>query len=299
MQKLSIRPCNHVAHASACDSTLSQMLHKLKHALQCAIFLLLSSLPFLSCNEEIISDYKLQLVVSSVIFEGGGIDSILVRRTLPIAEVYNRDSTFISGADVRITTGGKEFRLTEYPSKPGRYFLPKDSLIIHSRATYTLDVRALGLHAWGSTTVPDTIRLIKRIKDTLEYNERPLPVCTWTRAERRADYAIEILSLDSAATETPDTTGLRKEFRDSTNKSEYRNYIPNETLAIPWLPFIYYGATLIRIMAIDENFQTYFKLRINGGNVAQGNLTSIYGDGFGLFGSASQDTMRTFVKKKE
>lgn len=131
--------------------------------------------------------FEEKLVVNGFLKAGGGVDSIMVSKTIPIEEKFDAAISRVRGAVVRVRRAGDRwFTLAEYPPAivrddqgnvidevGGIYFLPPESLRVESGQTYELSVAALGLEVGAQTTVPPQISIVEMNRGE-RYGDRPL-----------------------------------------------------------------------------------------------------------------------------
>ncbi len=259
------------------------------------------------CDGAITSQYKEQVVVEGFIYPGRGIDSVILHYSTPFTDLYTDSSYAITGADVRVSEGGKEYILLPSAAK-GRYYLPSSTLIIEGGKTYTLTVRIKDHVVTATTTVPMPIQYINvdstfpkdRIlfldttnASTFTYTLLAGPVDAQTRR-----YMLEVSALDTNFGKV--STNL---FGPPVDTSAYVRYSFIQTaprIIIYSRLFGWFGPNLLSFLALDSNWVDY-KRQVGYGQNAQihyqSSLNHITG-GIGIWASAAKDTVTVFIKPK-
>jgi hypothetical protein len=266
-------------------------------------------MPFLAgCDGAIESEYKEQVVVQSFIYEGGGIDSVILHYTTPLTEAYN-DSVFaVTDADVRVSVDGREFRL-QPGAKLGRYFLPADSLIIEGGKTYYLSVMVKNHVVTAATTVPMPIHYID-----VDSSLPPTKVLELDTSnafgfyylltagpvdEPSRKYMLQITALDTTLGKIP--TGREGPPVDTSAYVRYSFIQTAPKMIIYSRLFGWFGKNRLTILALDTNWVDY-KRAVGFGKEAfypyQSSLNHING-GIGVWASAAKDDVDVFVKVKQ
>ncbi len=272
------------------------------------IFSILILSSFLAgCDGAIESQYTPQVVVEGFIYTGGGIDSVILHYTTPFTESYN-DSVFaITGADVRVSDGVKEFILLPGNQK-GRYYLPSDQLTVEGGKTYTLAVKTGNQIVTANTTAPMPIKYIDLdstfpknrilLLDTnnaasFTYNLYAGPVDqSWRK------YMLQISSLDTIYGKV--STNI---FGPPVDTSAYVRYSFIQTaphIILYSRLFGWYGSNRLSFLALDSNWVDY-KRQVGYGERTQihyqSSLNHING-GIGVWASAAKDEVTVFLKPK-
>ncbi len=259
------------------------------------------------CDGAITSQYQEQMVVEGFIYPGGGIDSVILHYSTPFTNLYSDSAYAITGADVRVSEGGKEYILLPAAAK-GRYYLPSSALIIEGGKTYTLTVRIKNHFVTAATTVPKPIQFINidstfpkdRIllldttnASTFTYTLLAGPVDAETRR-----YMLEVSAIDTNFGKV--STNL---FGPPVDTSAYVRYSFIQTaprIIIYSRLFGWFGPNLLSFLALDSNWVDY-KRQVGYGQNAQihyqSSLNHING-GIGVWASAAKDTVTVFIKPK-
>ncbi|HZV13138.1 MAG TPA: hypothetical protein VFA55_07975 [Candidatus Kapabacteria bacterium] len=271
-----------------------------------SVFAALFASWLISCQDVPPVAYIQQIVVQGYLFANRPIDSIIVDRSLPVNLFYDRDSAGITDAQVTITVDSKTYSLVPYTKEPGSYYLPDTTMLVRSGKTYYLQIQYNGQTVTAQTTVPDSIKITKRLPDTLQYPQDtiniinyPDSIITWTGVPNKISYAASITCIDTTYYDSLQHIANRHVYRpggDSyDNPTSWFSFLPVSTVPVPWTVFKWYGSQRIVIYNIDQNFNDWLKMAdLNGGTFTQ-DLNHING-GIGVFGSAGIDTMTTFLK---
>ena len=214
--------------------------------------------------------YQKQLVVFSVLQPNQYPQTVIVDKTYGLADTLT-DTTGISGATVMIWNESLSdtIRFIESDTR-GFYHDHIDRHWIKPLETYYLNVIYEGDTVIASTTVPDTFRfLIPQDGETLHTSS--LPVFSWTKSRGAKAYFVCPFSADTAKAIIPlvvsdtfvDINPFKEAYFDSTGFYRIKNFV------------------------FDENRYRY----------EVGTKIDTLGDGIGLFGSQSFDTVRVYVIK--
>jgi hypothetical protein len=270
-------------------------------------FFLLVVILFAGCDGAINSQYQEQVVVEGFIYPGNGIDSVILHYTTPFTDSYIDSVYAITGADVRVSDGTKEYILIPSAIK-GRYYLPASSITIEGGKTYTLTVKAKDHIVTGNTTVPMPIKYINLdsslpINDILLLDTANPATFSFTLTAGPVDaptrkYMLEISALDTNFGKV--STNL---FGPPVDTSAYVRYSFIQTapkIILYSRLFGWYGPNLLTFLALDSNWVDY-KRQVGYGQNAQihyqSSLNHING-GVGVWASAAKDTVTVFIKPK-
>jgi hypothetical protein len=260
------------------------------------------------CDGAIESQYQEQVVVEGFIYPGEGIDSVILHYTTPFTESYNDSAFAITNADVRVSVDGNEYNLLPLP-KRGRYFLPKDQLIIEGGKTYTLTIKVKNHVVTASTTVPMPIKYINldstfpqnRIlfldtnnASTFSYTLTAGPV---DNASRR--YMLQVTASDTSFGKVPTSR-----FGPPVDTAAYVRYSFIQTaprIILYSRLFGWFGRNQLSFLALDTNWVDY-KRQVGYGERAQIHYQSSLNhinNGIGVWASAARDTVTVFIKPKQ
>jgi len=271
---------------------------------------------FISCEDEPPSIYTQRYYVEGYLYVDHSPSAIKVFNTQPIGDVYDADQAMVKDAIVKITDpDGRVFNLVYRDGDDFGYYYPNDDFIIEKQKKYKLEVNTSdGKYMWGETTTPDTISWIKPPKDVIYYpnEDGDLPEVDsleiqWTPAENSSFYLLYTISRDTLEygkylnppTEEPNRR-IKNLFSEREGRNDYyRNVtfmtiIANTKTPTVWLAFKWFGPHYIDILVPDFNLLKWFVQTNWSASVFDPLSSSIYGDGFGVFGSAyriSKDMM--------
>jgi hypothetical protein len=213
--------------------------------------------------------YQKQLVVFSVLQPNQYPQTVIVDKTYGLTDTLT-DTTGISGAMVMIWNESLSDTIRFIESDtPGFYH---DNIVnwIKPLETYYLNVIYNGDTVIASTTVPDTFRFLSpQNGETLHTSS--LPVFSWTKSKGAKVYFVLPFSDDTAKAIIPlvvnetlvDINPYKEAYFDSTGFYRIKNFV------------------------FDENRYQY----------EVGTKIDTLGDGIGLFGSQTFDTVRVYVIK--
>ena len=260
------------------------------------------------CDGAITSQYQEQVVVEGFIYPGSGIDSVILHYSTPFTNLYSDSAYAITGADVRVSEGGKEYILLPAAAK-GRYYLPASILTIEGGKTYTLTVRIKGHVVIGSTTVPMPIQYIN-LDSTFPKNRILLldttnaSTFTYTLLTGPVDLPTRRYMLEVSALDTNFGKVSTSRFGPPVDTSAYVRYSFIQTaprIIIYSRLFGWFGPNRLSFLALDSNWVDY-KRQVGYGENAQihyqSSLNHIDG-GIGIWASAAKDTVTVFIKPKQ
>ncbi len=282
----------------------------------------LCAVTLVACQDLPPNDYIEVYTVQGYLVANHSVDSIFIRRSLPVGQVYTPDDAAVRNAIVKISVDGNVYTLLEDTTRPDLYYLPASELIVRSGKTYTLDVNCFDKTLHAVTTVPDSIHFIQRPPDTLQYPADPnavnLPaaIVTWTDVKNKITYGASVRCLDTLyirrwtvdttinGRDTTVVTGIPNGRIDrwwEANAPFYKDatrwapFIDVAAIPMPWTGFKWYGPQLVTVYAVDTNMYDWMRVMLLGGSY-RSQLNHIDG-GIGVFGSCAIDTALVFVKK--
>lgn len=251
-----------------------------------------------SCNPEVDATFHSQIVVQGFLYANEPLDSIVIRRTLPIDTKSPTDR--VNGATVRISTDDTTIQLSGTTS--GCY-VASSPFIIQPGKTYQLLVAWNGDTARATTTVPQAIHIDSAklgdvpLADTIEFNTHlsaSLIHLWWSASPGSAGYGLEALSLDTARSDTIIFTGEATPA-DSIAWGRYRFFILSTEEQIVWQQFKYFGPNVLRALALDQNYQDFILgLFLSGSQYNNGTLH--VSEGLGVFASAARASRFVYLK---
>jgi hypothetical protein len=275
-----------------------------------------------ACEDLPPNDYVERYIVEGYLIANHGIDSIFIRRSLPVNQSYDPNTAAIRNAVVTIAVDGQVYTLQEDTLRPDLYYLPASQLIVRSGKTYTLECHMADIVLRGVTTVPDTLHFTQRPPDTLQYPfnpddaNKPAATVAWESVKNKVSYAASVRCTDTlfitrwkvdTTINGRDTTvvrGIRNSriqrwwednapfYKDATR---WAPFIDVTSIPMPWTGFKWYGPHIITVYAVDSNMYDWMRIMLLGGTY-RSQLNHIEG-GIGVFGSCAIDTAMVFVKK--
>jgi hypothetical protein len=263
--------------------------------------LFLAALCFLvfgSCNPDVDANFSTQLVVQGFLYANEPLDSIIVRRTLPI-DTRSPDDR-VDGASVILSVGDSSYQLI---GVTGGKYVSASPITIQPGKTYRLLVAWNSDTARAETTVPLPIQIVSAtlngspLADTIVYDttrSSPPIHLWWSTSQGCAGYGLEALSLDTTRSDTI-VSLTDKSLPDSNAFGRYRFFIISTNEQIVWQQFRYFGPNVIRVLALDQNYQDYI-LGLSLSRSQFNNNTLHVSGGLGVFGSAARASRLVFLK---
>lgn len=210
-----------------------------------------------------------QLVVFSVLQPNQYPQTVIVDKTYGLADTLT-DTTGISGATVMIWNESLSDTIRFVESDTHGFYHDNTVNWIKPLENYYLKVIYEGDTVIASTTVPDTFRFLSpQNGETLHTSS--LPIFRWTKSEGAKAYFVLPFSVDTAKAIIPlvvndtlvDINPFKEAYFDSTGFYRIKNFV------------------------FDEHRYQY----------EVGTKIDTLGDGIGLFGSQSFDTVRVYIIK--
>ncbi len=281
-----------------------------------AFFIISSVIYLMHCTQGIISPTFIEeIIVNGYLIVGQGVDSIYVQKTLPIDTDYSYDASSVSTDSIFISVGNQRFRLSEYSSRPGAYFLSPDSLIITPGKTYSLEVFVDNKTIRASTTAPGQVQIQSLNTDTSYY---PYPdqsqskwiQISWSPTEYAAAYELSIIAHPPYNLVDFGMSRIVEDRLDAFDGDTLKAFPPvndfpiskDETaIEIPWYMFCYYGDYTIKLYAIDKNLwdmAVSSVIYMYQSSEFEQPVYAIEG-GLGIFAAVSVDSVHVYVKRQE
>lgn len=277
------------------------------------LMLAVFSIIFVSCGDDIPTDYKPENFVEAVLLVGEPIRNISVIRTQPIYHPYDYYKSFIKDAQVIIRGDGREFplRFNFDTLNPG-YFFDDEEYLVKANIEYSLEVTLSdGKILTGKTTTPGMNEWVKRPSKFIQYpiDSTSLPAgdsISWQRIAGYDYYLIAIVCLDTLEYGKyldPATNEMnRRIYKPFASERQYKDvsqtaFVPNTKTPIVWSTFKWFGMHEVIVYTPDWNFARWFIQ-----NVGQGSVNPLLGSiegGIGVFGSASAIRDTAFLKKNQ
>ncbi len=284
-------------------------------------FVLIFSITFLSSCELYEQDsYVEQVVVESYQIAMQPLNDVILTRTAPIFEEYNKEERSINDATVIVKevlpSGQTSQVITFVRTGQGTYSPSEPGITVKPRHRYELEatIPSMDARVTTFTVVPDTFS-IKGINSTsLVYQGEEQFVLILTPSYfpgRQSYYVFTNETLDPENAEFTrfyaDADGDREDFyRVSSgiiNQTSTEQNGDDVELTFPWIGVAFYGPNRLRASAIDDNMYDYIRsLQIQGGGstLSPGEIENIISNvdgGIGVFGSYSEVSIEIEVLK--
>jgi hypothetical protein len=285
-----------------------------------ASLLILSIVLLGSCELYEQDSYVEQVVVESYQIALQPMNDVILTRTAPIFEEYDKSERGINDATVVVReflpSGEFSQIITFVRTGQGVYSPENEGFIVKPRHRYDLEANIPSLDARVSTytVVPDTFS-IKGINSTALVYQGPeqfeLTLSPSFFPGRQSYYVFTNETLDPENAEFTsfyaDADGNREDFyRVSSGIINQTSTAQNGDiveLTFPWIGVAFYGPNRLRASAIDDNMYDYIRsLQIQGGGstLSPGEIENIISNvegGIGLFGSYSEVAIEIEVLK--
>lgn len=290
----------------------------LKNIYSVLIFLLLILLT--ACEDPVPADYQPRNVVEALLIVDEPIKNIILLKTQPIRDTFKYYQALIKDANVKIveidTNGNSQEMYLAFGDENNMgYYYPDTNFKVKPHTTYKLEVTLLdGSKIYGETKTPARFEWIKRGPKILQYPQDSVNLKTpdsiyieWSKVENVSFYIISIKNLDTLEygkyLNPPTEEKNRRIYRPWNEDFFFKEvnnwaFIPNTRTPVVWLSFKWYGLHEIKIFAPDENYLKWFIQSVGRGYYDY-RLSSIKGNGLGVFGSASIIRDTTFVLKNQ
>jgi hypothetical protein len=277
-------------------------------------------LAFAGCEDPAPTDYIPQNVVTAYLIVDAPIQGITVSRSQAVADSFKYANSVIRDADVRIIEGEQVHQL-QYRNDHnniGQYYLPDTSMLVKPETRYRLEITLSdGGRITGETVTPARVAWVKPPHQMLQYPadtaNLPSPDSlsfAWTAMQGTREYIISVSCLDSLEYGrylAPATAEKNRRTSSVINQNARRRY--NETtrwafvqttkLPLVWFAYKWYGLHELTLYAPDPNMVEWFKQTRFGPNEFNALLSTVRGDGIGVFGSASVVRQQQFVLKNQ
>ncbi|MCE7933929.1 MAG: DUF4249 family protein [Chlorobi bacterium CHB2] len=283
---------------------------------------LLGLLPLLvaACQDPAPTDYIPQNVVTAYLIVDQPIRGIVVARSQAVADSFKYSNSVIRDADVRIIEGANTYRL-QYRTDGnniGEYYLPDTTILVQPEKSYRMEIALSdGGRITGQTVTPARVAWVKSPRALLQYPadtaNLPSPDSLsfeWTAVPKTREYIISVSCVDSLEYGrylAPATGEKNRRTSSVINQNARRRY--NETtrwafvqtskLPLVWFAYRWYGLHDLTVYAPDPNMVEWFKQTRFGPNEFNALLSTVEGDGIGVFGSASVVGQRQFLLKNQ
>ncbi|NNC83796.1 MAG: DUF4249 family protein [Flavobacteriales bacterium] len=214
-------------------------------------YLLCIALIFSACTKEesISEQFESKLVIDASLETGSPIQDIHAH-TL----IGNGPEQMIEGLEIFILSEGENILLSEDPESPGVYHGPAET-IIAPETEYSLRVNYKETAISATTITPPSLESVQTSKDFLEVDiQGDLVFLSWDDLNEDISfnqffYVIELVP------EEDDPEAIMR-FSGGGMTSTVVSYQAEATLSID--DFLYYGSHLIKVYAIDKQYEHLF-----------------------------------------
>ncbi|MEZ4723076.1 MAG: hypothetical protein R2863_00285 [Candidatus Kapaibacterium sp.] len=289
------------------------------------IIIILTLLTLYSCEDPVPTDYVPQNYLEAALLVGQPIDDIILMRTQPINAVFDYESSLIRDAEVIITGDDKEFKL-QIDATGIRGYYSNDDYRIKGNTRYNIEViMSDGSRITGTTLTPDKVEWVRDLPENIQYPKDtirkisndtliwegiPTPIEEgviksngyWGVSVKCLDSLEYGLYLDSVPNSEKNRR-LYNAFSNPDNQWRYKELaqwgiIPNKKTPVVWNFFKWYGLHEIAIYNMDNNYIKWFFQRVVQSEFDP-NLSTVKGDGIGVFGSLNGIRDTFFLVKNQ
>jgi hypothetical protein len=274
-----------------------------------------------------------QIVVEAYLQGGAPLPNIRLTRSVETDEAYQPSEVGVTGARVevrRLADDGTTAATTSYVETDQGVYGPDPPVpTVRPLTTYALSVETFeGTTVTATTTVPDTISIVKAQNATVPYQSPEQPTFTITAPQTDRDgQAVLVLTntslLDFRRPNDQLREGLTPFYEEGYDPEEdsidtFRttssgilneaNFDSDEqgriTARLPWISVAFYGPNETTVHVIDDNFYDLIRSQQaqstgGQGGLAPGEIPNVIEHvegGTGVFASYVQDAQRVFVQ---
>lgn len=289
------------------------------------LFAMLAVLTAAGCESYPQDGYQEYVVVEAYLREGNPLPEIRLSTTGEADRAYSFDELAVRGAQVSVhllaETGGARESSYSYAAQSPGVFAPADrSARVVAGRTYELEARVDGRQGVvrGRTTVPDSIRVVGEVPESLVYQSQEqleIRVAVESPAARQNVFVFSTIALDTLEAnltpfyrsqfENSDATlsELSKTSSGTLNEGNFtRNPDGTYTLSFPWIGISFYGRNQIVTSVIDENLYDLVRsqsVQLGGSTLSPGEIQNVIYSlegAIGVFGSLASDTLTTRIE---
>lgn len=289
------------------------------------IFIIITIVLLSSCQDPIPTDYIPQNYLEAALLVDQPIDNIILMRSQPINEVFNYEKSLIRDAEVIIRGDNREFKL-QIDSKGERGYYSVEDYLIKANTIYTIEVLMKdGSRITGTTLTPDKVEWVRDLPENIQYPKDTIrkisnDTLIWegipTPIEEGAIksngyWGVSVKCLDSleyglyldSVSNSEKNRRLYNAFSNPDNQWRYKELaqwgiIPNKKTPVVWNFFKWYGLHEIAIYNMDNNYIKWFFQRVVQSEFDP-NLSTVKGDGIGVFGSLNGIRDTFFLVKNQ
>ena len=278
--------------------------------------ILIVSFIFTSCEDEAPGEYKESFIVDALLIVDEPIQGISVIRSQPIFDKYVHDSALVRNANVVIEGDGKTFNLKYRTKEDGivGYYADDTTYKVKPNTAYSMKITlSNGEVITGETTTPGRTNWKIRAKEFIQYPKDTLKLpatdtVAWEKVPGNDFYLISVSCLDTlnyGKYLNPETEELnRRIYRPfGNNERRYREFttispIANTSSSIVWVTFKWFGLHQVKVFVPDFNFLRWY-IQVQAKQEMDPLLTSVTGNAYGFFGSASFISDTSVVLKNQ
>ena len=269
----------------------------------------------ISCEDDAPGDYKESYIVDALLLVDEPIQGISLIRSQPIFDKYIHDSALVRNANVIIEGDGKTFNLKYRNKEDGLagYYADDTEYLIKPNTQYTMKMTLPnGDVISGETTTPGRTEWKIKPKDFIQYpiDTLKLPATdtvAWEKVQGNDFYLISVSCLDTLDygkyLNPPIDELNRRIYRPFGNERRYREFttispIANTSSSIVWATFKWFGLHQVKVFVPDFNFLRWY-IQVQAKQEMDPLLSSVTGNAYGFFGSASFITDTSVVLKNQ
>lgn len=277
------------------------------------IVYLIITLIFISCDQDPEFNYQEDLILQGYLIVGEPINDISLRRTLPLNVAYNAEQSTVSDANIIISDGINNYELTFNPETLKYEYL--GDFVVQEEVEYTIEVTTPDNRTLtGTTKTPVQNEWVQLLETPLYFpidslNPPNTDRIFWDNKKvNQQSVTLTVKCLDTlnyGIYLDPPTMELNRRI-ERPWRSDFDFLDPVEFVVLPgsaestpvvWSSFKFYGLHELAVYSNDFNWsrwsiqyyrQEYIEL-----------LSSIEGDGYGVFGSASVIRDTFFLVKNQ
>jgi len=230
--------------------------------------------------------YKEEYVVSCMLYVNEGIDTLKLRRTLPVDQTYDDQKAGINNARVKISDEfGDETQLTAIDNPIGCY-VDRTGFQIHPHTRYFLTINlSNGKQIAGDTVTPDTFSVSAPQNRTIKYLQDTNTV-RWTKAKGASAYVVIVTNLEQNKTKIDRGNEIisDNQYFSKDAATIWTFTLERSTSLYSWL-YNYYGVHRVAVVAVDTVTYDYLwtmyqdKMQLNEPSYHLNNAVGYFGSG--------------------
>lgn len=281
--------------------------------------MLLIGLILVSCEDEAPTNYIPRNYLEAIIIVDEPIQNIRVLRSQSVNQKYELENASIKDAEVIISSEGNDYILEYSGDAHTGYIYGDSNYLVKPDTDYQIEVRLKdGSVITGETHTPGRFEWIRKPYQEVYYPEDTLKLpkidslqISWTPEEMTGFYLLSVTCQDTLEygkyLNPPTDEKNRRAYNVFSDEDSFYNdvtmynLIANTSTPTVWLAFRWFGPQTITVQAPDYNYLRWF-LQFAGFDGRQEYneiLTTVKGDGIGVFGSASEIKADMFLYKNQ